>query len=149
MGFAGCFRGLCPRGCWAVPACVNGCFGLVRDKQKCLLRARPRFSLFTANTNNMLNSGLHAVSKGVWAPAMQWILVTVAASLLSWLLRMVLFSCSGSWFPAFISSQAACIRLFCFQCRSPFPLSVSPLFFNICYSTRQAVISEVTEVTAG
>lgn len=40
----------------------------------------------------MLNSGLCAVLKGVWAPAMQWILVTVASSFLSWLLRKVLFS---------------------------------------------------------
>lgn len=128
LGFAGCFKSSCPRGCWPVLPCVNGWFGSVRDKQKCLLRGRPRFSLFTANTNNTLNCGPHAVLKGVWAPAMQWILVTVAASLLSWLLRRVLFSCSVSWFPALITSQAACIWLFCFQCHSPFPLSVSPLF---------------------
>lgn len=38
-------------------------------------------------------------------------------------------SCLATWFPAYISLHAACIGLFCFQYSSPFPMSVSPLFW--------------------
>jgi len=41
---------------------------------------------------NMLNSGLDAISEGVWTLAILWILVTVAACLVLRLLRKVLFS---------------------------------------------------------
>lgn len=38
-------------------------------------------------------------------------------------------SCSASWFPAYTGLHVASIGLFCFQSSSPFPMSVSPLFW--------------------